>query len=151
MEPTTIEIVTYKEQHLAIRKLREKVFQPQQGIVPELQEDRLDFTSMHLLAMSGNQPVGTVRIKDITAQTAQIERLAILPEVTTNNLPYQIIQKAQELIKINHFETVVVLDRADRQSFYQKLGFSQSGNNFQKLGITYIKMVKQLESIEDIA
>ena len=150
MKQLNIEVVTYQEQYQEIQNIRERAFQEQQGIIPELQDDHLDSTSMHLLAYLDIKPVGTVRIKDIQTHTAKIEKLAILPELETHNIALTIIQTALEIIKINDFETVLVLDRANRLTFYQELGFGQSGNTFQKLGIAYIKMVKQLKRLEDI-
>ncbi len=151
MNSIDIKIVTYKDNYAEIDSLRQQAFQKQQGIVPELQDDTLDFTSMHLLVYLDTKPIATVRIKDLTPEKAQIERLAILATIKARKIIGQkIIQKALNLIEINDFKTALVVDREHRLAFYQQLGFSQSGTTFQKLGITYIKMAKQLETIENI-
>lgn len=78
MDKLHIKQVTYTEAIEPIQQIRIAVFQDEQGVDPALEFDGLDEQSQHFLAFLNDKPVGTARIREINAQMAKIERLAVL-------------------------------------------------------------------------
>jgi len=74
----TIKIVNYSQEIQALEQIRRKVFQEEQNVSEELEFDGLDTTSEHLLAYLNQEPMGTLRIREVNPKLVKIERLAVL-------------------------------------------------------------------------
>ena len=142
-----IKIVKYQEELTAIQNIRIQVFQQEQGVSAELEFDGLDATATHLLAYFNGQPVGTARIRNLAAGTAKIERLAVLPKARNQGIGRELMLAALELVAKQEDHLITVHAQEYIKGLYEELGFTQIGNQFQEAGITHVKMMKQLESI----
>ena len=60
-----IETVEYQAKTAAIKKIRIKVFQDEQGVSPSLEFNGLDASATHLLACLDREAVATARIRVI--------------------------------------------------------------------------------------
>lgn len=139
-----IKIVSYQAEIAAIKNIRTIVFQEEQGVAAELEFDGLDATATHLLAYLNNQAVGTTRIRDIDANTAKIERLAVLPVARNQGIGKKLMLAALEAIAQQHKSLAIVHAQAYIAPLYQQLGFEIIGEKFSEAGITHVKMIKQL-------
>ena len=138
-----IKSVSYAEELAAIQSIRRTVFQEEQGVAPQLEFDGLDETALHLLAYLEAQPVGTARIR-MTAQSAKIERLAVLPAARGRGIGKQLMEKALEVLA-EECEEVLVHAQEYVKGLYHQLGFKQVGKQFEEAGIPHVKMVKTLD------
>lgn len=139
-----IETVKYRERFAAIKNIRVRVFQEEQGVAAELEFDGLDDSAIQLLAYLDNKAVGTARIREIDATTAKIERLAILPEARRKGIGKKLMQRALQVIDRQQKTTAIVHAQAYIAQLYRQLGFEIVGKEFSEAGIAHVKMVKQL-------
>ena len=144
MNSLQIETVRYQDEIAAIKHIRTTVFQKEQGVSADLEFDGLDEGSIHLLAYSNGEAVGTARIREINGDTAKIERLAVLSSARTKGIGKQLMQSALDIILQQHKSQAIVHAQEYIANLYQKLGFETVGERFNEAGIPHVKMVKQL-------
>ncbi|MFM6402736.1 GNAT family N-acetyltransferase [Planktothrix sp.] len=129
---------------MEIRAIRHQVFELEQGVAPELEWDGQDEFAQHLLAYLDDQPIGTLRIRDLDEQNVKIERLAVLASARGMGIGQQLMECALEVIAQTSIQTVIVNAQIYIQNLYLKLGFEPMGEPFEEAGIPHIKMVKTL-------
>lgn len=139
-----IKTVNYSDNWMEIRAIRHQVFELEQGVAPELEWDGQDEFAQHLLAYLDDQPIGTLRIRDLDEQNVKIERLAVLASARGMGIGQQLMECALEAIAQTSIQTVIVNAQIYIQNLYLKLGFEPMGEPFEEAGIPHIKMVKTL-------
>lgn len=139
-----IKQVSYSEEILAIKAIRVKVFQEEQGVSEELEFDGLDESSIQLLAYLDDNPVGTARIRNTGEQTVKIERLAVLPEARGNGIGKKLMEAALEVAVSGDYQTVLIHAQEYIKELYLRLGFVQIGDTFEEANIPHVKMIKRI-------
>lgn len=135
----SISVVNYSDYQIHLNHIRSRVFQQEQNVPEELEFDGYDSDAQHLLAYLDGIPVGTTRIRFLDAQTAKIERLAVLPEARGRGIATLLMQKALSLCKSQ--QQVIVNAQIYIQHLYEKLGFQVVGEPFNEAGIAHVKMI----------
>lgn len=144
MPDLRIQIVSYSQGLMPIQRIRQKVFQEEQGVSAELEFDGKDETAQHLLAYLDKIAVGTLRIRRLDSESAKIERLAVLPEARGKGIGKALMKQALREIEEQGFHQAVLNAQVYIQSLYETLGFEVVGDRFQEAGILHVKMVKTL-------
>jgi len=93
-----IKTVNYSDNWMEIRAIRHQVFELEQGVAPELEWDGQDEFAQHLLAYLDDQPIGTLRIRDLDEQNVKIERLAVLASARGMGIGQQLMECALAVI-----------------------------------------------------
>lgn len=138
-----IKPVKYRDEIAAIRNIRTRVFQKEQGVPLDLEFDGLDETAVHLVAYLNQKAVGTSRIRKIEASTIKIERLAVLPEARKQGIGKKLMETALTISQ-QHKSLAIVHAQEYVADLYQQLGFEIVGEKFNEAGIPHVKMIKQL-------
>jgi predicted GNAT family N-acyltransferase len=123
-----------------IQAIRIAVFQQEQGIAPALEFDGKDATATQILAYLEDQPVGTARFRVVAPGVAKLERLAVLPQARGCKLGQQIVKFALKEMAKTQIHTAIIHAQTTVQRFYEKLGFTPEGEQFEEAGIAHIKM-----------
>lgn len=144
MSNIIIKSVESPEEFTAIQSIRISVFQEEQGVDSALDFDGKDEICEHLIAYLNKEVVGTVRIRYLDAQTAKIERLAVLSKFRSQGIGTKITQKALEIIASKNIPEAVIHSQEYVKDLYKKLDFTQVGENFYEAGIPHVKMRKIL-------
>ena len=140
-----IKIVSYSEEIQALEQIRRTVFREEQNITEELEFDGLDETSEHLLAYVHQEPIGTLRIREVDLKTVKIERLAVLSPFRNQGIGRQLMEYAIALItEKNQYEQIVIHAQYHLKNFYLTFGFQPVGETFEEAEILHIKMIKSL-------
>ena len=139
-----IKTVRYQDFTVPIKKIRTLVFQQEQGVSAELEFDGLDAIATHFLAYVEGLAVGTARIKEIDADTAKIERLAVLSEYRKQGVGKRLMESALSTIARQNKSIAIVHAQAYIAQLYQQLGFGIVGDEFTEAGIPHVKMIKHL-------
>jgi predicted GNAT family N-acyltransferase len=145
MSQITLKVFTYPEEFSQMQAIRRSVFQEEQGVDPALEFDGWDETAEHLLAYLDEQPIGTARIRYLNAQTAKIERLAVLSESRGKGIGKKLMEKALDVAAQKDIQEVIIHAQEYVKGIYQKLGFEQVGERFEEAGIYHVKMIKRLK------
>ncbi|MEX0305706.1 MAG: GNAT family N-acetyltransferase [Leisingera sp.] len=122
--------------------LRHKVFVAEQGVPVEEEQDALDASATHLLAVHDGIPVGTARIV-LKGDTAKIGRVCVLQSARGTGLGAKLIEAAVETAKHQPGITKAKLGaQLHAIGFYEKLGFTAFGPVYDDAGIDHRDMVR---------
>lgn len=126
------------------RTLRRTVFIDEQGIAEPDEWDDLDGEAIHLLAWQGNRPVGTARILQ-SGDIGKIGRVCVLPDMRGTGLGAALVRAAVERLRslpgITHARLGA---QVHATGFYEKLGFTISGEEYDDAGIPHRDMIRKL-------
>jgi predicted GNAT family N-acyltransferase len=144
-ETLKITLINYSEETQGIEQIRRRVFHEEQNIDEELEFDGLDETSEHLLAYLNQEPIGTLRIREVNQKIVKIERLAVLATARNQGIGRKLMEYAIALItEKNQYDQIVIHAQYHLKNFYQSLGFQPVGETFEEAEILHIKMTKSL-------
>ena len=144
-ETLKITLVNYSEETQGVEQIRRRVFHEEQNIDEELEFDGLDETSEHLLAYLNQEPIGTLRIREVNQKIVKIERLAVLATARNQGIGRKLMEYAIALItEKNQYEQIVIHAQYHLKIFYQSFGFQPIGETFEEAEILHIKMTKSL-------
>ena len=144
-ETLKITLVNYSEETQGIEQIRRRVFHEEQNIDEELEFDGLDETSEHLLAYLNQEPIGTLRIREVNQKIVKIERLAVLATARNQGIGRKLMEYAIALItEKNQYEQIVIHVQYHLKNFYQSFSFQPIGETFEEAEILHIKMTKSL-------
>jgi predicted GNAT family N-acyltransferase len=133
----TLRPASWREDRVAIERVRRRVFIEEQG-VPEAEEwDAADPRAWHVLAETAKRDaVGTGRLEP----TGKIGRVAVLPQYRGTGVGGAIVgylvNQATEL----GFTRVYLHAQAAATGFYERLGFRADGPVFDEVGIPHVRM-----------
>lgn len=136
--------IAITEDIAACRDLRRKVFIEEQGIAEADEIDDLDGQAVHLLATAAGRPIGTARLLRKEA-TGKIGRVCVLPEARGTGLGAALIRAG-----IDHFAAdpayreVYLSAQVPVLAFYEKLGFTAYGPEYDDAGIPHRDMTLPL-------
>jgi predicted GNAT family N-acyltransferase len=144
-EMLKIKRVSYSQEIQALEQIRRTVFLEEQNITEELEFDGLDETSEHLLAYLNQEPIGTLRIREVNPKLVKIERLAVLFTFRNQGIGRKLMEYAIALItEKNQYEQIVIHAQYHLKNFYRSFGFQSVGEIFEEAEILHIKMTKSL-------
>jgi predicted GNAT family N-acyltransferase len=124
--------------------LRRRVFIEEQGVSEADEVDGLDQRALHLLALSGGQPVGTARLL-VKGNVGKIGRVCVVPEARGTGLGAALIRAAlAELRALPGVTEAYLGSQSHATGFYERLGFEVEGEEFLDAGIPHRHMRRAL-------
>lgn len=108
------------------------------------EQDEYEDESFHLIAIYNNILIGCARLRMISAKIGSINYVAVLPEFQNQGIGSKIVIKLIEQAKNENLEELKLKSRFYCVDFYKKLGFKESGEPFDFLGICHIPMILKL-------
>lgn len=126
------------------RALRRTVFIEEQGVSEADEVDDKDDEAIHLLAKDGDRPLGSARLLTHGA-TGKIGRVCVLAEARGTGLGAALVSAAVERFRHVPGITKVKLGaQTHALGFYERLGFTAIGDEFDDAGIPHREMVLHL-------
>jgi ElaA protein len=126
------------------RALRRVVFIEEQGVSEADEVDDLDGEAIHLLAMQDGRPVGSARLLTY-GEVGKIGRVCVLREARGAGLGAALIRAAVDQFRAMPGVTRVKLGaQVHAIGFYERLGFTAYGPEFDDAGIPHRDMVMAL-------
>lgn len=130
-------------------KIRERVFVEEQhvSIEEEIDEhDTLADDTIHLLAIKGGSPVGTLRILPKGKGIYKVGRVAVLKENRKDKIGFLMIQDAENKIRNLGGKEIQLEAQLHAIPFYQKCGFKEEGEIFLDANIEHKLMRKPIKN-----
>jgi predicted GNAT family N-acyltransferase len=123
--------------------LRHEVFCREQG-VPEYEElDGRDGEGIHLVAIAGEELVGTCRLLKI-GSTVQFSRLAVRPDARRQGIATALLELAEAETRDTSARRLVLHAQTYARGLYEHVGYRARGRPFVEAGIEHIAMEKVL-------
>lgn len=135
--------ITVTDDFPACAAIRRRVFIEEQNVPEELELDDLDATAVHLLASRDGRPVGTARLL-IDGETAKIGRVALLPEARGTGAGAALMRAALDELRARGIRTAKLGAQTHAIGFYEKLGFTAYGPEYDDAGIPHRDMSRAL-------
>jgi predicted GNAT family N-acyltransferase len=128
--------------------IRKKVFVEEQGVPADLEIDEFDVSPDacgHILLLSDGQPAGTGRWRQYNADTAKLQRLAVLVEYRGRGIGKKLIEVLEKAAREAGNQFCILDGQIHAESFYHKLGYETiSPEPFVDAGIMHVRMRKTL-------
>lgn len=137
---------TLSDTYLDAMKIRQEVFVKGQGVPLSLEIDENEAHCLHfVLYHSNGQAVATCRIlpnHDLSQVTLQ--RMAVLKDYQGQHLGQYLLEDVINFCKAQEFKRIILHAQLSAKGFYDKLGFTCFGDEFEEAGIQHISMEKNL-------
>ena len=127
----------------AVFALRHEVFVIEQAVSAELERDEYDEGATHLVALRGDDVVGTLRII-VTGQTAKVGRMAVRASLRKQGVGSRLMTRAAEVASQMGVRTVVLHAQLAAKDFYRRLGYREEGGVFEEAGMPHVSMRKTI-------
>ncbi len=122
------------------RALRRTVFIEEQNVSEDEELDDLDDDAIHILATVEGQPVGSARIVLIDT-IGKIGRVCVLKDQRGTGLGATLIKKCLEVLRDQpNIETAKLGSQTHAIGFYEQLGFTAYGPEYDDAGISHKDM-----------
>ncbi|HXK34522.1 MAG TPA: GNAT family N-acetyltransferase [Dehalococcoidia bacterium] len=123
--------------------VRIAVFVDEQGIPRSEELDELDASAVHCVAYDGRQPVGAGRLV-IADGYAKVGRMAVLRERRRNGVGALVLAALEREAASRGVREVRLSAQLTARAFYERNGYTASGDVYDEVGIPHIAMVKRL-------
>jgi predicted GNAT family N-acyltransferase len=122
-------------------RIRREVFIREQGIPESDEWDEEDAQSVHVVATLNRDPVGTGRLN----AAGKIGRIAVMSGLRGRGIGTLILRRLIQEARRLGFRETFLHAQVQAVPFYEKLGFAQTGGEFDEAGIPHVRMSLVLE------
>jgi predicted GNAT family N-acyltransferase len=133
-----------EEELAAALALRIDVFCGEQGVTFEGDRDGLDDDAVHLVAVEGDEVVGTCRLLIEPGGTARFGRLCVRPSARGTGVGGLLLAEAEREARAGGARRIGMHAQTDALSLYRRAGFRPYGERFDEEGIEHLGMEKDL-------
>jgi predicted GNAT family N-acyltransferase len=133
-----------EEELAAALALRIEVFCGEQGVTFEGDRDGLDDEAVHLVAVEGDEVVGTCRLLIEPGGTARFGRLCVRPSARGTGVGGLLLAEAEREARAAGARRIGMHAQTDALSLYRRAGFRPYGERFDEEGIEHLGMEKDL-------
>jgi predicted GNAT family N-acyltransferase len=140
MSNLDLKLTAYDAAKSDIQRIRQIVFQQEQGVEPDLDFDGLDEGATHIVAYADHQAIATARIRPLSDRTLKLERMAVLANHRGKGIGQQMVKLAIAEGDRQKAPQVKLNAQLQAKAFYEKLGFSAYGAEFEDAGIPHVEM-----------
>ena len=114
------------------------------------EKDESDDSALHLIAVCDRQIIGSARLRELSTELGSIAYVAVIPEFQSQGVGTALIKQLIETAKKKHLKSLRVMTRIAASRFYQRIGFLESGQEFDFLGIPHQFMYFNLPFSENL-
>jgi predicted GNAT family N-acyltransferase len=127
----------------AVYAVRHQVFVVEQAVPPELERDEFDDIAVHLVALRGDDVIGTLRLV-VSGGSAKIGRMAVLAAERNTGIGSRLMERAVEVARNVNVKEITLHAQLTAKEFYEKLGYCEEGDVFEEAGIAHVSMRKTI-------
>ena len=135
----------------AAAAVRHEVFVVGQGVPEELEVDGLDATADHVVARLDGRVVATGRlVEGPGAGEAKVQRMAVLPAARGHGAGFAVLRALEARARERGARAVVLSAQLTARGFYDRAGYTASGEEFVEAGIRHVTMRRPLPVVRDL-
>jgi predicted GNAT family N-acyltransferase len=127
--------------------IRHEVFVEEQNVPDSIEYDNYEETALHYLCYLDEKSAGAARARILSANKAQIERLAVLKTARGHSLGKKIMEFIIADLETGHnIKEIQIAAQQYLEGFYKIMGFVAVSDVYVKAGIKHVDMVLGLKS-----
>jgi predicted GNAT family N-acyltransferase len=131
-------------------KIRNDVFIKEQNVPEELERDEFDVIdpdkSIHVLIYDDDRSVATGRLKYISKDTVQFNRIAVKKAFRGKGFGEKVLAMLEKITKEHGYKKIYLESQLHAKDFYEKFGYKNiSPEPFLEAGILHVAMEKRLK------
>lgn len=126
--------------------LRQRILREPLGLRTSEAELEVESNQLHLIALEENRVIGGLIVVPLSPEYWKIRQVAIDPFFQGQGLGRQLMERAIGEAGEKGIAEIVLHSRSNVVGFYERLGFSPVGPEFEEVGIPHRKMVLALSS-----
>jgi ElaA protein len=142
MDVFVVESHRDRERCLALRR---EVFIAEQGVAEALEIDGDDDACVHFLAVEGDEPVGTARLR-IIGDKAKAQRVAVRKSWRGRGIGAKVMAALEHEARTRGAAKVTLSSQTHALPFYARLGYVAHGDVYDDAGIPHRDMTKSLQA-----
>jgi len=99
--------------------------------------DKYDTDALHFIAVNNQKIIASARLREMSKELGSIAYVAVLPEFQSQGVGTALIKKIIEIAEKKYLKSLRVMSRINASKFYQRIGFQETGQPFEFLGIPH--------------
>lgn len=142
-EQTTDVMSSIYEDSLFIRR---NVFINEQNVAPSIEIDEKEKLCFHIVAYDENgHPIATARLYPIDQENIKIQRVAVLKSERGKNIGKLLMEEVERNARHIGAKRVFLGAQYHALPFYQKLGYTIFGTEYEEAGILHQDVEKKIQ------
>jgi predicted GNAT family N-acyltransferase len=141
MQNLNFQIATTPEALQKVFAVRAIVFIEEQGVSYEEEIDGYDYSSVHFLATTGNEPIGVARLR-MFKDSVKIGRLAVRKAYRRQGIGKEMFSFVLDYVAQMEYQKITLHAQVYLVKFYEDFGFVKRGEKFLEAGIEHYYMEK---------
>jgi len=139
MKDLRIRLIRNKEELEKVHKIREIVFIKGQDVPREIEIDKHEDVSKHIIVFYKEKPIGCARIR-LLKDKSKLERIAVLEKYRKKGIGKEILRYMVRYSKRKGYNKIIMHAQCHALSFYEKSGFEICSKEFYEAEIKHVKM-----------
>jgi predicted GNAT family N-acyltransferase len=139
----TVRLARTAEDLSGVYAVRYEVFVLGQGVPLDIERDADDDTALHVLADEDGRIIGAGRLV-LAGDVGVLGRLSVLSGDRSHGLGVQLVHLIEDLARQHGCQSVELHAQVPVREFYEQLGYSAFGDEYDEAGIPHISMRKIL-------
>jgi predicted GNAT family N-acyltransferase len=124
--------------------IRQDVLRTPLGLTLSQEDIEDDKNQQIIIALDNEKVVGCLFVKIVSQDKVKFRQMAIAEKYQHQGIGKSIIRFAEDFCILNQHKKIELHARKTAIDFYQKQHFQMLGEVFYEVGISHIKMVKQI-------
>ncbi len=110
------------------------------GMERGTEKDKYDDSAFHLVALCNDKVIGSARLRELSQELGSIAYVCVLSKFHNQGIGTKLIKELIETAKKKNLKRLRLMTRISALGFYQRLGFSETGEPFVYLDIPHTFM-----------
>ena len=125
-------------------KLRDEVLRKPIGLRLTEAEISRDKNDILLVCMENGEAIACCILTEINPDTVQLRQMAVAPVYQQKGLGKELLRFAEQTAEENHYAVIRMHARKTAVGFYEKNGYTVTGEEFTEVGIPHFEMWKRI-------
>ena len=141
---TISEVVHDSPAYWATVDLRDSILRKPFGLHFQPQELAAEKDAHHIACYRGDRVVGCLVLRPFTCGDVRMTQVAVVTELQGQGIGTALVEYAEALARKSGYRRMVLHARDTAVPFYEKLGYSRIGDEFEEVTIPHWAMEKRL-------
>ncbi len=125
-------------------QLRDEILRKPLGLYFDPEETHQEKEDILIGAFEEDQLIGCCMLTPTNGQTCRLRQMAVISDLQKKGIGASLINFAENVARDKGYHTMIMHARKSAIGFYQKFGYSISGDEFQEVSIPHYVMKKAL-------